>query len=150
MSSSRGKKAAVPTSKKKKGGSSSSGPTAETMMTNYDDPGTVQFLLGGLVCQFSVPEFGTVLGLYTKEIKEENDLHALNCHIHRSSSPCWDPLVPGGATYNPSHSKVSALPPSLSGTYRNDITTSNTPKLIEKKKNEGKGKQKRISAARGF
>ncbi|PPR99118.1 hypothetical protein GOBAR_AA21544 [Gossypium barbadense] len=124
-SSSRGKKAIVPTSKKRKGALSSSGPTAEaaveqvqladaiqallttdpwklffgiieptyleltmelcstfhlqTVMTNYDDPETVQFSLGGLVRQLNVPEF-----------------------------------VPGGATYNPSHSKASALPPSLS------------------------------------
>ncbi|PPS13248.1 hypothetical protein GOBAR_AA07398 [Gossypium barbadense] len=103
MSSSRGKKAVVPASKKMKGASSSSGPTAEelffgiieptyleitielcstfhlqTIMTNYDDPSTDQFRLGGLVRQFSVPEF-----------------------------------VPGGATYNPSRSKASALPPSL-------------------------------------
>ncbi|PPR85250.1 hypothetical protein GOBAR_AA35442 [Gossypium barbadense] len=54
----------------------------------------------------SIPEFDTVLGLYTEEFKEKNDLH-------RSPSQCWDALVPGGATYNPSRSKVSALPPSL-------------------------------------
>ncbi|PPR88102.1 hypothetical protein GOBAR_AA32591 [Gossypium barbadense] len=82
-------------------------------MTNYNDPGTVQFRLDRLVCQLSVPEFGTALGLYTKEFKEENDLHALNRHICRSPSRCWDTLVPCGATYNPSHSKASALPPSL-------------------------------------
>ena len=57
-------------------------------MTNYDDPGTVQFRLGRLVHQLSVLEFGTVLGLYTEEFKEENDLHALNRHIHRSLSLC--------------------------------------------------------------
>ncbi|PPS01546.1 hypothetical protein GOBAR_AA19119 [Gossypium barbadense] len=66
-----------------------------------------------LVCQLSVPEFGTALGLYMDEFKEETDLHALNHHIHRSSSQCWDALVSGGATYNPSNSKASALPPSL-------------------------------------
>ncbi|PPS08898.1 hypothetical protein GOBAR_AA11745 [Gossypium barbadense] len=113
MSSSRRKKAADPASKKRKGASSSSGPTAETVMTNYDDPDTVQFDLGGLVCQLNVPEFGTALGLYTEEFKKENDLHALNRNIHRSPSRCWDALVPSGATYNPSSSKVSALPPSL-------------------------------------
>ncbi|PPS05538.1 hypothetical protein GOBAR_AA15110 [Gossypium barbadense] len=59
----------------------------QTGMTNYDDPGT--------------------------EFNEENDLHALNCHIHRSHSRCWDALVPGSATYNPSCSKESTLPPSL-------------------------------------
>ncbi|PPS11212.1 hypothetical protein GOBAR_AA09432 [Gossypium barbadense] len=82
-------------------------------MTNYDDFGKVQFRLGGLVCQLRVPEFGTALGLYTEEFKEENDLHALNHLIHRSPSRCWDALVPGGATYNPSRSEALALPPSL-------------------------------------
>ncbi|PPR91597.1 hypothetical protein GOBAR_AA29086 [Gossypium barbadense] len=82
-------------------------------MTNYDDPGTVQFFLGGLVHQISLPKFDTALGLYTAEFKEENDLHALNRHIHCSSSRCWDAQVPGSATYNPSPSKASALPPSL-------------------------------------
>ncbi|PPR91809.1 hypothetical protein GOBAR_AA28876 [Gossypium barbadense] len=53
----------------------------QTVMTNYDDPGTVQFCLGD--------------------------------HIHRSPLRCWDALVPSGATYNPSRSKISALPPSL-------------------------------------
>ncbi|PPR84495.1 hypothetical protein GOBAR_AA36218 [Gossypium barbadense] len=89
----------------------------QTVMTNYDDPGTVQFRLGGLVRQFSIPEFGTALGLYTEEFKEENDLHALNRHIHHSPSRCWDALAPGGATYNPSRSKASALPPSLRYLY---------------------------------
>ncbi|PPS06387.1 hypothetical protein GOBAR_AA14259 [Gossypium barbadense] len=86
----------------------------QTVTTNYDDPGTVQFGLGRLVRQFSVLEFGTTMGLYTEEFKEENDLHALNRHIHRSPSWCWDTLVPSVATYNPSRSKASALPPSLS------------------------------------
>ncbi|PPR85812.1 hypothetical protein GOBAR_AA34879 [Gossypium barbadense] len=85
----------------------------QTVMTNYDDPGTVQFCLGGLVRQLSVPEFGKALGLYIVEFKEENDLHALNRHIHHFPSRCWDALVSGGATYNPSRSKASALPPSL-------------------------------------
>ncbi|PPS14914.1 hypothetical protein GOBAR_AA05661 [Gossypium barbadense] len=126
MSSSRGKKAAVPASKKRKGASSSSEqvqlaeairalltidpwelyfgiiePTyleitmklcsmfhLQTVMTNYDDLGTVQFRLDGLVRQLNVPKFGTALGLYTEEFKEENDLHALNCHIHRSPLRC--------------------------------------------------------------
>ncbi|PPR88224.1 hypothetical protein GOBAR_AA32464 [Gossypium barbadense] len=114
MSSSHGKKAAIPASKKRKGASFSSGPIVKTVITNYDDPGTVQFHLGGLVCQLSVPKFGTVLGLYTEEFKEENDLHAFNRHIHRSPLRCWDELVPGRDTYNPSRSKASDLPPSLS------------------------------------
>ncbi|KAK5785670.1 hypothetical protein PVK06_040274 [Gossypium arboreum] len=113
ISSSCGKKAVVPTSKKRKGASSSSGPTAKTVMTNYNDLGTVQFCLGGLVRQLNVPEFGTVLGFYTEEVKKENDLHALNRHIHRSLLWCWDILVPGGATYNLGRSKASTFPPSL-------------------------------------
>ncbi|PPS09440.1 hypothetical protein GOBAR_AA11204 [Gossypium barbadense] len=113
MSSSRGKKVAVPVSKKKKGASSSSGPTVETVMMNYDDPGTVQFCLSRLVRQLSVLEFGMALGFYTEEFKEENDLHALHCHIYRSLSRFWDTLVLDGAPYNLSHSKASALPPSL-------------------------------------
>ncbi|KAK5836569.1 hypothetical protein PVK06_012361 [Gossypium arboreum] len=60
----------------------------QTVMTNYDDPGTVQFRLGKLVRQLSILEFGTALGLYTEEFKEENDLDTLNCHIHRSPSRC--------------------------------------------------------------
>ncbi|PPS07387.1 hypothetical protein GOBAR_AA13259 [Gossypium barbadense] len=109
MSSSRGKKTAIPTLKKRKGAASSSVPTAEirhlflqaaleqiqladtvrallitdlwglffeiveptyveftlelysmfdlqTVMTNFDDPGIVQFRLGGLVCQLGVPK----------------------------------------------------------------------------------------------
>ncbi|KAK5842251.1 hypothetical protein PVK06_004587 [Gossypium arboreum] len=85
----------------------------QTVMTNYDDLGTVQFCLGGLVRQLSVPKFGMALGLYTEEFKEQNDLHALNRHIHRSPLQYWDALVSGGATYNPSCSKASDLPPSL-------------------------------------
>ncbi|PPS14915.1 hypothetical protein GOBAR_AA05662 [Gossypium barbadense] len=48
-----------------------------------------------------------------EEFKEENDLDTLTCHIHRSPSRCWDALVPGSATYNPSRSKASFFPPSL-------------------------------------
>ncbi|PPS15232.1 hypothetical protein GOBAR_AA05348 [Gossypium barbadense] len=135
MLSSDGKKVAVPASKKRKEASSSSGPAAKvrhpflrfpigpqeehfqilwtrpTVMMNYNDSSTVHFLLGRLVCQLSVPEFGTALGLYMVEFKEENDIDTLNRHIHHSPSWCWDALVPGGATYNPSRSKTSALPP---------------------------------------
>ncbi|PPS11481.1 hypothetical protein GOBAR_AA09161 [Gossypium barbadense] len=55
------------------------------MKACFDDPGTIQFHLGGLVHQLNVPEFGI----------------ALNA------------LAPGAASYNPSRSKASALPPSL-------------------------------------
>ncbi|PPS05340.1 hypothetical protein GOBAR_AA15322 [Gossypium barbadense] len=108
MSSSRGKKTAVPTLKKRKGALSS------TVITNYDDLGTVQFWLGGLICQLSVPEFGVVLGLYMEEFKEKNELHALAHHIHFSPLKCWHTLAPSAASYNPSHSKALVLPPSLS------------------------------------
>ncbi|PPR85665.1 hypothetical protein GOBAR_AA35027 [Gossypium barbadense] len=86
----------------------------QTVMTNYDDPGTVQFCLGGLVHQLSIPEFGAALGLYTEEFKEENELHTLTRHIHFFPSKCWHTLDPGAASYNPSCSKASVLPPSLS------------------------------------
>ncbi|PPS04393.1 hypothetical protein GOBAR_AA16265 [Gossypium barbadense] len=105
------KKTVVPASKKKKGESSSAGPT--TVMTNYDDPGQVQFCLGGLIHQLSVLEFGATLGLYTEEFKEENELHALSHHIHFSPSKCWHTLAPSIASYNPSRFKASILLPSL-------------------------------------
>ncbi|PPS03236.1 hypothetical protein GOBAR_AA17422 [Gossypium barbadense] len=82
-------------------------------MTNYDDPGTVQFRLGRLVRQLSVPEFSAPLGLYREEFKEENELNALTRHIHFSPSKCWHNLTPSAASYNPYRSKASVLPPSL-------------------------------------
>ncbi|PPS09205.1 hypothetical protein GOBAR_AA11439 [Gossypium barbadense] len=85
----------------------------QTVMMNYNDPGTVQFCLGGLICQLSVPEFSAALGLYTEEFKEKNEIHALTCHIHLSPSKCWHTLALGAASYNPSRSKASVLPPSL-------------------------------------
>ncbi|PPR96342.1 hypothetical protein GOBAR_AA24324 [Gossypium barbadense] len=85
----------------------------QTVMIRYDDPGSVQFCLGGLIRQLSVPEFGAALGLYTEEFREENELHALSCHIHFSPSKCWHTLAPSTASYNPSYSKASVLPPSL-------------------------------------
>ncbi|PPR86275.1 hypothetical protein GOBAR_AA34416 [Gossypium barbadense] len=63
--------------------------------------------------KLSVPVFGAALGLYTKEFREENELHALSCHIHFSPSKCWHTLAPSTASYNPSRSKASVLPPSL-------------------------------------
>ncbi|PPR87761.1 hypothetical protein GOBAR_AA32929 [Gossypium barbadense] len=75
--------------------------------------GCRRFRLGGLVRQLSVPEFGTALGLYTEEFKEENDLDALTHHIHFSPSRCWNTLAPSTASYIPSCSKASVLPPSL-------------------------------------
>ncbi|PPS08171.1 hypothetical protein GOBAR_AA12475 [Gossypium barbadense] len=74
----------------------------QTVMTRYNDPGTL-----------SVLEFGAALGLYTEEFREENELHSLSRHIHCSPSKCWDTLAPSTASYNPSRSKASVLPPSL-------------------------------------
>ncbi|PPR97064.1 hypothetical protein GOBAR_AA23603 [Gossypium barbadense] len=85
----------------------------QTLMINYDDPGTVQFCLGQLIRQLSVLEFGAALGLYTEEFKEENNLDTLSRHIHFSFSKCWHTLVPGAASYNPRRSKASVLPPFL-------------------------------------
>ncbi|PPR95881.1 hypothetical protein GOBAR_AA24788 [Gossypium barbadense] len=66
-----------------------------------------------LIRQLSVLEFGTTLGLYTEEFKEENKLHALTRHIHFSPSKCCHTLALGAASYNPSCSKASVLPLSL-------------------------------------
>ena len=85
----------------------------QTVMTRYDDLGTVQFRLGRLIRQLSVPEFGAAVGLYTEEFQEENELHALSRHIHFSPSKCWHTLAPSTALYNPSHSKASVLSPSM-------------------------------------
>ncbi|PPS12527.1 hypothetical protein GOBAR_AA08115 [Gossypium barbadense] len=75
---------------------------AATVMAHFDDLRIIQFHLGGLVDQLNIPEF-----------MEENEFHALNCHIHHSPSWCWNALSPGVASYNPNRSKASALPPSL-------------------------------------
>ncbi|PPR86319.1 hypothetical protein GOBAR_AA34372 [Gossypium barbadense] len=85
----------------------------QTVMTKFDDPGTVQFRLGSLVLQLSIPEFGIALGLYTEDFMDDNDLDTLLRHIYYSPSKCWRDLVLASATYDPSHSKASALPPSL-------------------------------------
>ncbi|PPR87859.1 hypothetical protein GOBAR_AA32833 [Gossypium barbadense] len=81
-------------------------------MARYDDPGMVQFRLGRLIRQLSVPEFGAALGLYTEKFHVENELHALKRHIHISPSKCWHTLALSTASYNPSRSKASVLPPS--------------------------------------
>ncbi|PPS03295.1 hypothetical protein GOBAR_AA17368 [Gossypium barbadense] len=41
----------------------------QTVMTNYDVPGTVQFCLGGLVRQLSIPEFA-LQGIGSPSISE--------------------------------------------------------------------------------
>ncbi|KAK5811842.1 hypothetical protein PVK06_027215 [Gossypium arboreum] len=82
-------------------------------MTNNDDPGTIHFRLGGLVCAMSVPKFGVALGLYTCEFMEEEDMNALPRNIHISLSSCWKALAPLSSTYDPSRSKATVLAPSL-------------------------------------
>ena len=57
-------------------------------MTEFDDPGTVQFHLDGLVRQLSVPKFGVALGLYTEEFMDDDDFANLYCHIYYSLSNC--------------------------------------------------------------
>ncbi|PPS20451.1 hypothetical protein GOBAR_AA00135 [Gossypium barbadense] len=58
----------------------------QVVMTNNDDPGTIHFRLGGLVCSMSVPEFGVALGLYTDDFMEEKDMNALPHNIYISPS----------------------------------------------------------------
>ncbi|PPS10237.1 hypothetical protein GOBAR_AA10410 [Gossypium barbadense] len=136
MSSLRGKKTVVHASKKRKGASSSMGPTTEIHHPLLQFPRGpqeelfqilwVRPLIAGRCIdwatveqinpparQLSVPEFGAALGLYTEEFKEENDLDTFSRHIHFSPSKCLHTLAPGAASYNPSHSKASVLPPSL-------------------------------------
>ncbi|PPS09304.1 hypothetical protein GOBAR_AA11340 [Gossypium barbadense] len=74
----------------------------QVLMTNFNDPGTVQFRLGGLVFQLRVPELEIVVGLYTVEFMDDNELDTLHRHIHYSPSKCWKDLVAASATYDPS------------------------------------------------
>ncbi|PPR91589.1 hypothetical protein GOBAR_AA29095 [Gossypium barbadense] len=108
MSSSKGKKVAVPSSKRRRGPGSSS-----VVMKNNDNPGTIHFRLGGLVRAMSVPEFGVALGLYTDEFMEEEDMNTLPRNVQISPSLCWKALAPLSFTYDPNRSKASSLPPSL-------------------------------------
>ncbi|PPS00130.1 hypothetical protein GOBAR_AA20534 [Gossypium barbadense] len=66
---------------------------------------------------------GTLLNVLSpdrndKEFREENELHALSRHIHFSPSKCWHTFSPSTASYNPSCSKASVLPPSLRERHR--------------------------------
>ncbi|KAK5770411.1 hypothetical protein PVK06_046561 [Gossypium arboreum] len=78
-------------------------------MAEHDDPGTVQFRLGGLVRQLSVLEFSVALGLYTDEFMKADNFPHLHCHIHHSPSSYWIDLMPATGIYDPSRSKASAL-----------------------------------------
>ncbi|PPS08198.1 hypothetical protein GOBAR_AA12450 [Gossypium barbadense] len=64
----------------------------QVFMTNFDDLGTVQFRLGGLVCQLSILGFGIVLGLYTEKFIDDNELDTLHHHIYYYPSKCWKDL----------------------------------------------------------
>ncbi|PPS10108.1 hypothetical protein GOBAR_AA10535 [Gossypium barbadense] len=55
----------------------------QTVMEKYDDPGTVQFCLGSLVRQLSVPEFGVALGHYTDKFMEADNFP----HLHHRTPP---------------------------------------------------------------
>ncbi|KAK5841650.1 hypothetical protein PVK06_003971 [Gossypium arboreum] len=44
---------------------------------------------------------------------DDNELNTLHSHIQYSPSKCWKDFVPVSARYDPSHSKASALAPSL-------------------------------------
>ncbi|PPS09568.1 hypothetical protein GOBAR_AA11078 [Gossypium barbadense] len=78
-----------------------------TVLTEYDDPSAVQFSLGGLVWQLSVPEFGVALGLYTENFMEADSFFHLHRHIHYAPSSCWAALIPAMGIYDPSCFKAS-------------------------------------------
>ncbi|PPS13455.1 hypothetical protein GOBAR_AA07129 [Gossypium barbadense] len=116
MSSSRGKKVAVPTSKKRKGVSSSSGPPNHRPLGDFlwdhrADHGPISPRWISLPAKR--PRIWYCTGLYTKEFKEENDLHALNRHIHRSHSRCSDTLVPSACSPSISEKGKRALASSI-------------------------------------
>ncbi|PPR97413.1 hypothetical protein GOBAR_AA23258 [Gossypium barbadense] len=125
MSSSRGKKAMVPSSKRRRGLGSFSvraiakvrHPFLEFLQASQKELFQIvharPLTTGGLVRAMSVPEFGVTLGLYTDEFMEEEDMNALPRNIHILPSLCWKALAPLSSTYNPSRSKASALAPSL-------------------------------------
>ncbi|PPS19809.1 hypothetical protein GOBAR_AA00773 [Gossypium barbadense] len=85
----------------------------QTVMIEFDNLGTVQFRLGGLVRQLSVLEFEVALGLYTDEFMEADNLPYLQCHIHYAPSSCWAALILATGIYDPSRSNASALSPAL-------------------------------------
>ncbi|KAK5825143.1 hypothetical protein PVK06_019947 [Gossypium arboreum] len=85
----------------------------QTIMAEHDEPGTVQFCLGGLVWQLSVPEFGVALGLYTDDFMEADNFPHLHRHIHCAPSSCWNAMMPATGIHDPSRFKASALAPAL-------------------------------------
>ncbi|PPR89937.1 hypothetical protein GOBAR_AA30747 [Gossypium barbadense] len=120
MSSSRDKKADVPTSKKRKGASSFEeqvqlADVIRALLTT--DPWELFFrIIEPTYLELTMElcsTFHLQTGLYTEELKEENDLDALTRHIHFTPSKCWYTLALGAASYNTSRSKASVLPPSL-------------------------------------
>ncbi|PPR99094.1 hypothetical protein GOBAR_AA21568 [Gossypium barbadense] len=114
MSSSRGKKATVPSSKRRRGSSSSS-----VVMTNNDDPGTIHFRLGGLVRAMSVQDFGVALGLYTDEFMEEEDMnyyHEISTFLPPCAGKLWHHSLPP-TTPAARKPQLSLLPYAISMPY---------------------------------
>ncbi|PPS10114.1 hypothetical protein GOBAR_AA10528 [Gossypium barbadense] len=142
MSSSRGKKAVVPASKKRKGASSSSGPTAEVRHPFLRFPIGPQeelfqilwarpLIVGRCIDWAAVEQvqlaevirallttnpwelfLGIIEPTYLELTMELCSTFHLQTMMTNYDIPA-DALVVGGATYNPSRSKASALPPSL-------------------------------------
>ncbi|PPR85654.1 hypothetical protein GOBAR_AA35037 [Gossypium barbadense] len=126
-----GKKAVVPSSKRHRGLSSSSVlATAEAAVEQVQLVDAIRALLTTdpwerffaiteptyleltlELCSTFHLQFGVALGLYTDEFIEEEDMNALPCDIHISSSLCWKALAPLSSTYDPSSSKASTLAP---------------------------------------
>ncbi|KAA3472278.1 Retrovirus-related Pol polyprotein from transposon 412 family [Gossypium australe] len=86
----------------------------QSMTTQFDHPGAIQFRLGGSVHRLSIPQFGTALGLYTSEFIAEYPLAGLHRELHRIPIECWHALRPTTNNYNLSRSKATALHPALS------------------------------------
>ncbi|PPS17228.1 hypothetical protein GOBAR_AA03342 [Gossypium barbadense] len=85
-------------------------PHIVTTTPNEEIPFMVLSIFPFGTVEVSHPKFGTIK---MEKFKEENDLDALTRHIHFSPSKCRHTLAPSAASYNPSRSKASVLPPSL-------------------------------------
>ncbi|PPS08046.1 hypothetical protein GOBAR_AA12591 [Gossypium barbadense] len=66
----------------------------QTIMVEHDNPGIVQFCLGGLVRQLSVPEFRVDLELYTENFMEAENFSHLHRHIYYALLSCWNARMP--------------------------------------------------------
>ncbi|PPS11404.1 hypothetical protein GOBAR_AA09242 [Gossypium barbadense] len=96
MSSSRGKKTTVPTSNKRKGVPTFVGPT-----TKIHHP-LMQFPRGPQEELFQILRARPLIAG-----------RCIDCSAVEQVQMCWHTLAPSFASYNPSHSKASVLPPSL-------------------------------------